>query len=246
MAIYDTDGDGEPNLSNIIVTYNHLIQSSTANLDYLGNQILGNNRIPEGTVVRRGQVLGTTGDHPNYDHLHFEVYLARDYLEGYYAININPSLMFSKTLHDRLVNDNIQDVYWPEGEQSNTARYLAYNITDLVLDRWSGGGQLVGEGLYSLTVTPPPSSVHNFWRYQDPAEGVDWPPDMHPTLPLEVWVAQGGDLTDYLRNLSPYDSFVSYPYYNVFVPYPYPNCVVPDELPTHLVLDCERGDLYRS
>jgi len=62
----DTDGDGQPNLSNIVVVYDHTEQAILVNLYQ---------------VVRVGDAIGRTGpsEGDNYDHLHLEVYLARGY-----------------------------------------------------------------------------------------------------------------------------------------------------------------------
>lgn len=234
--IYDVDGDGRPNLSNIVITYNHLLespdlvnaQSSVPNLDYLGNLLYwSSTRIPEGTVVRKGDVVGFTGDHPTYDHLHLEVYLAHMYLDGSAAVRVNPLLMISRAMIEQMGAEQILDVYWPETVPSNSQKYIDYGI-DVAdgLGEFSEGGHIAG-----------PADSGNFWNNQDnQTDGVEWPFMLLPLTSSSRWTSPSGEWVPYLLSLSPYSTGT---------PYPYPNCDVPAERSAHLVLTCERTDLYQ-
>ena len=195
---YDTDGDGNPNLSNIVVTYNHLGRCTGWELDANNNLICPqdnkvNTRFPEyhvdpygtGVVVRKGQFLGTTGRHP-YDHLHLEVYLATGYESANNAVVLNPLLMYSQgliTLHNQ--QDHLFRAYYPvkldwsnrdsqehvkEGPPGNEVIYGIF-IGDLNL--WSqGGNHNRGTGNDSEII----------WNIQisTPTTVVEWYSDLYP------------------------------------------------------------------
>jgi len=126
----DTDGDGKPNLSNVVVTYNHLLGDTNPalpnNVDCLllsapidckeqdaaeGQYLLAKYQATPspglpytGYVVRVGTPLGQTGGDPNFDHLHMSVFLARGFDRtdnNGKAFGFNPYLMFSSGIADQ-------------------------------------------------------------------------------------------------------------------------------------------------
>lgn len=234
---FDTDGDGNPNLSNIVFTFNHLL---TRDPD-LYQDVSG-----VGTVVRRGQFLGTTGGHPSVDHLHYEMYLARGFETGSSAININPLLLYSIDLIETHTEENhFFRAYYPViADWSNRdpatqvvegppLSYVRYGIFEGDLNKWSQGG-LRMRGV---------QNQHIFWNIQTPIpyREVDWYLDMYV-------VQMDGIIDDDYENtlggvmdlLYPEGTNYQEEYEEEFEVTP--NCV---EIPniTPLRVDCPRNDL---
>jgi dipeptidyl aminopeptidase/acylaminoacyl peptidase/murein DD-endopeptidase MepM/ murein hydrolase activator NlpD len=95
-TIYDNvDNDNNRNLSNIIVTYNHLVSRNYLPHDPVAN---GNNYV----IVTQGTVLGTLGriEELTYPHLHLEVFIAdAPYNFGSNdAVRINPLLLYQRDI----------------------------------------------------------------------------------------------------------------------------------------------------
>lgn len=200
----DVDGDGRPDLSNLVVTFNHLrgdvnpaaptwdIDCSLLNVDGCQNTYT----VPVvGDVVRVGTPLGQTGA-DSFDHLHLSVFFARGFAKPYNnnennAYYISPILMYSNpiyTLH------NFQN-YFPyrvtDGRTVFKFERLGIGATcsgylDCELNRWSGGGfnayNTDGNGaVYAY------SSQYAFWAVQTPTppppNHVEWSTDFYPLRP---------------------------------------------------------------
>jgi hypothetical protein len=214
----DREGDGTPNLSNIVVVYNHLLFQPDVALD---------------EIVNIGDRLGVTGGDELYDHLHLEMFLARAYLmdpsdpnNGFTEyVRINPFMMYSSQLlaeHNQHPDRRIRAFYpiqWSRNFQTEPDPNFdlespgVCNVTYCVgiyrgdLNIFTEGGQL-----------PQWSAQDNFWREQDKdIVGVEWPGHMFTNQ----------DFVPYLLNEYSAD------------PFEYPNCIVNAEITT-----CPSTDLY--
>jgi hypothetical protein len=113
----DPDGDGNPNLSNVIVVYNHLV--------------LGQDIQPAATnglyqIVSANQVLGSTAGYTTrtgvdvLPHLDLQVYIAYGYRSNEGAVQLNPRLMFSDPRplpeDERYAYPNGYDTWWLQGK----------------------------------------------------------------------------------------------------------------------------------
>jgi murein DD-endopeptidase MepM/ murein hydrolase activator NlpD len=77
------ENDGTPNLSNIVITYNHLRNVPLVEI---------------GDTVQVGERLGITGGDWDNDHLHLEVYIAQGFGSNSSYLRINPFLLYSREL----------------------------------------------------------------------------------------------------------------------------------------------------
>jgi hypothetical protein len=176
----DPDNDSIPNLSNIVVVYNHL--------DGVGIDA----NCPEGicvtmySIVHKGdEPLGVTGatSWNDYDHLHLEIFLARGYYRnsrGDTSVILNPLLLFRDQEANTIsqwIDDNYN--YHPVEYLSGGATLSpteALGILDGQLDKWSTGGNDANH----MAAQPTPTPSGNFWNVQTPVpEGsVEWPTTM--------------------------------------------------------------------
>jgi WD40 repeat protein/murein DD-endopeptidase MepM/ murein hydrolase activator NlpD len=194
----DTDLDGRPNLSNLLVSYGHLN----------GNQ--GNLFVTMGQVVRVGDQLGVTdADATNpYDHLHLEVFLRRGfrYTETEHAVMINPMLVFSQRVTDAWLGENAPQSYHPEPLLGLPASPQT-GILPGQLDYWSLGG---------LNGNEMSQSTSNFWDAQDASDTlVEWP--------ISVYVRSRTEQPEAVYALPQY-LFFNYNY--AYFPYQPSNCAI--------------------
>jgi hypothetical protein len=172
----DREGDGTPNLSNVIIVYNHLLIEPMVNL---------------GDIVTIGQRLGITGGDSQYDHLHLEIYLARGFLSSGLYININPLLMYTTDLISSHTSNQTghrfrryYPVTWsrnPADEEIPGLDWERINESGALVCRSVCMGILRGDlGLFSqLADDPREGGFQNFWRTQDVVQtGIEWPPSL--------------------------------------------------------------------
>jgi hypothetical protein len=225
----DTDSDGYPNLSNIVVTYNHLggnvnpqepnyVDCDLINMPNCGSRY----ELPRiGDVVRIGDPLGQTGGDPSFDHLHLEVWFARGYLRPSSgpdnSLDINPILMFSTSL---LAQHNFQ-FYFPNPLPKNPITD-SLGIADNELSKWSVGAFNIAS-----------ATSYSFYAAQIPANsGIEWPFDMAPLVPVNQ--LNYTELMEYLPQL-----FATYPYQPV-------NCIISIDTsrsPAREIAVCDLSDL---
>jgi hypothetical protein len=181
FATGDPDGDGFVNLSNVIVTYNHLSQRSYAPTSSDNFTV-----IPASTVI--GQInRNLPGD---INHLHLEVFIrgatdvADDGIQPYAfkdttgSIRINPLLMFSKDIADIITHSIISHATHPYYPLHNTSQFVggilvnleevgraSYGIKDItIIDSATGEGDISTTGI-------------SFWAAQilTPVNILEWP-----------------------------------------------------------------------
>ncbi len=127
----DPDGDGKPNLSNLILSYNHVATKS----------------VSVGACVSTGTVLGTAGTGTD-PHLHLEMFLYEGFT-GNDALRLNPLLMFDKAT----VAAHMFGRYFPDEEsQRQKDAAAAYGLRVGDITAWSLLGDVVGgsEQMFSI------------------------------------------------------------------------------------------------
>jgi hypothetical protein len=248
----DTNGDGKPELSNIIVTYNHLLPDPPQELNRIIDCSLvdipgcsGGYSLPRpifldsdinspctditqcvGDVVLTGEVLGQTTLAFDFDHLHLATFLARGYFRPAGANNafyLNPLLLYTS----QVVAQHRFSTYFPtQRDGSQVSDNLGIDRADL--SEWSAGGW----NFYPNGNLP----NNTFWQKQNPATPgpghVEWPNDNYPNIPANNPIA----ITDLIEYLT--QSFNSYPYVA-------PSCVIfSDEsrTPLRLRARCDQSD----
>jgi len=186
-VIADTDlpRDGMPNLSNVIVVFDHIDPTRTS--------------VDIGEVVRTGDVVGFTSidycpsnssdpnctagsPNPNgnqYDHLHLEIWLADGYIrdsEPANDVSINPILLYDNNVAQYHLNGTHNlSVYYPRNRENPDDTTLDYDQYGIIrennLNIFSIGG-----------VNPDRGAVENFWNTQIPipAGVIEWPSSMYP------------------------------------------------------------------
>jgi hypothetical protein len=203
----DTDGDGVPNLSNIIVVYSHLLWTAedpfsirprgpyliscqflevgcTGNYTlpmfrYPGSQdVVPADAIRTGDVVRAGDVLGQTGA-DEVDHLHLEIWLAQGYLKSVQAGVQQPD-------HALSINPLLMFAS-PVVDQHLIQDYfpVTRSLERPVID---GLGISIGElDLWSLGgLNQYLGSGSGFYSAQNPQQtGVEWPFGLYPRPLIE-------------------------------------------------------------
>jgi hypothetical protein len=170
----DPEGNGIPNLSNIILTYNHLTIVCTQ-VDSSNNCI---DNLEIGEVVTVGQRLGKTGE-TDVDHLHLEAFLATGFCNNS-AIRLNPLLLYTRVVAEQHTQPPLGP-YFPILSYNDRSRSFdpnPYGIAVGDLERWSQSGDVVG-----------PQGI--FWDIQNSATpGPEWTSRM----------IADGSLLDYLSN----------------------------------------------
>ncbi len=149
----DPDGDGKPNLSNLILSYNHVATKS----------------VSVGACVSTGTVLGTAGTGKD-PHLHLEMFLDdKGTFSGQSALRLNPLLMFRKAMVD--THSSKFGPYFPDlsiEEQEKDAKIYGLDAGDI--HQWSLLGDKVG-------------STGPMFAIQDAnTPGPDWPANTIPNI----------------------------------------------------------------
>jgi hypothetical protein len=267
---YDTDGDGNPNLSNIVVSYNHLgfctqwTKNEAGAWECTGDRLdtrfddyyialsgeLGGVASGDGVVVRRNQYLGTTGYHPTFDHLHMEIHLARGYETGRSAIVLNPFLTYSSYLWGlHGVQGHLVRAYYPVVLDWNN-RDAETNVQESPEAIGPYGIFLGDLDRWSQGGNRARGDRNNgnqrFWSIQTPVPTtvVEWYQDLYP-IPLRGVMndTYSMDLMSVLLALYPPGSDYATQYFNEFGVTP--NCtVVPNVTP--LRLQCPRNDVLQE
>ncbi len=223
----DIDGDGKPNLSNIVVTYNHLQWNPGNRVDpvppphYIECALVditpcnGQYELPRvGDVVRSGEVLGQTGardgnpDTYDFDHLHLSVFLARGFARSSTSDNafyLNPVLMFRADIFDL----HYFQTYFPYRIGTRNLVGETKGIAGGELHYWSAGG--------FNSAPNGGNEANSFWNVQTPIPAppnqVEWPYDNYPLIPSNNPI-RIEELVEYLDQ-----SFTNFPYQSV-------NCIV--------------------
>lgn|GEM_PF-3198495 len=235
----DSDIDGLPNLSNIVVTYNHLLWGNigqpppheidcTLITNYIGCN--GQYSLPKiGDVVLAGTPLGQTGGDPTYDHLHLSVFLARGFARANLnenAFHLNPILL----LRTDIAAQHYFQTFFPV-DPSDARRIVTdpLGVERDELNRWSGGGfssipngNVDNNSFWSVQLTTPPGPDH-----------VEWPLDHYPLVPSN----DRNMVTDIVEFLS--QRYTSNPY----TP---PNCTLSidsNRQPARTIANCNLSDL---
>lgn len=185
----DPDNNGIPNLSNLVIVYNHLEGTKPAG-ELCGGNPVGTPCVNLFQIVREDAPLGITDVAPgsNYDHLHLEVFLMRGYYRNYVrddpAIMLNPLLVL-RDQEAQVISVWIDTNYrfHPYVFGGNGAVHpqpTALGILAGQLNKWSTGGNNAGA---MATVQPTPTPSGNFWAVQTllPYGNVDWPVSMYVT-----------------------------------------------------------------
>ncbi len=149
----DPDGDGKPNLSNLILSYNHVATKS----------------VSVGACVSTGTVLGTAGTGTD-PHLHLEMFLDdKGTFSGQSALRLNPLLMFRKAVAD--TQSNLFGAYFPDPKRQNQLNKAAeYGFSAGDIHQWSLLGDKVG-------------STGPMFAIQDAnTPGPDWPANTIPNI----------------------------------------------------------------
>lgn len=190
----DPDNNGNPNLSDIVVIYNHLE----------GPQATGTVLVEMYQIVYAGDALGKTGTTPtnSYDHLHLEVFLMRGYYRdnnmGDPGIMVNPLFIFGNQeagVFENWIdaNYNYHPIEYGTGGipfPTDNPNHLGIAISQL--NKWSTGANNA-DTMAKFNNTPTPSG--NFWTAQIPSPfaTVEWPVSMivrtknqHPTAQKEI------------------------------------------------------------
>jgi hypothetical protein len=245
----DTDVDGNPNLSNVVVTYNHLVwqpnYSSTPDDDrffisaaphYIDCSLLtgvtctGYYELPRvEDVVRTGETLGQTGADPTFDHLHLSVFFARGFSRNDAndnAFYLNPMLMYTAEIEDTHV---IQSYFPYDISSPGNLVEDDLEIGSNELKRWAAGGW--------NSIPYGNISTNTFWEVQTPnppaPNNVEWPNDNYPLVAAN----DPAYITDSIEYLD--QSFAN-------APYQYPNCTLSTDTsrtPYRTVAQCDLTDL---
>ncbi|MCK6581401.1 MAG: hypothetical protein L6Q98_25195, partial [Anaerolineae bacterium] len=194
----DSDHDAQhlPNLSNIVVTYNHLLSGA----QYVQLPALG-------SIVHAGDAIGQTGG-DSFDHLHLSVHFARGFNRESLGepgdkntFYLNPMLMYSA---ETAALHNFQD-YFPtviqDGQTSTATFSRGIHANDL--SSWSVGGFNswpwgdTRRAYYGGT-----HSENSFWLVQNPVPDgpnqVEWSHDAYPSVPAADLLTVT-ELPEYLR-----------------------------------------------
>jgi hypothetical protein len=181
----DTDGDGLPNLSNIVVTYNHLLWGTVGqppphkiSCDLISNFTICEEDydLPKiGDVVVAGEPIGQTGGGgaEYFDHLHLSVFFAKGFARANLnenAFYLNPMLMYTENISKQ----HFFQPYFPSKESDEVLGILVGEIT-----RWSAGG--------FNSIPNGKVESNNFWEVQEAStpgpSHVEWPYDNYPLVP---------------------------------------------------------------
>ena len=258
----ELDADGNPNLSNIVVTYNHLAwqpddpntpDTDEKSINYGNPPTISCNMLLDvsctgmynlpivGDVVRTGQTLGQTGatsTNMTFDHLHMSVFLARGFARESVSDNafyLNPMLMYTSDIVEMHYFQN----YFPY--------ILGLSDTvsgpDILED--SEGNPL---GISPIDVRkfaaggwnsqPDGDSITNtFWTVQElipeGPNNVEWSTDNYPLTPAN----DDSVITDIIEYLN--QSVTNFPYV-------YPNCTLAIDTtrtPARDIANCDLSDL---
>jgi len=157
VAVRCAKEDGS--LSNIVVTYNHLTNPTTADWIFAGETIVGS-------------AFQAPPDIEWAPHLHLEVFYWGAYPDDLTnAIRINPSLFFAESRQGE-IDANIQ-AYYPKIGGGSDKLYsslpfdnddsddIDYGITDGMLDRWLPAGDIYGSEASEYTCNGKNSAL--FW-----------------------------------------------------------------------------------
>jgi hypothetical protein len=231
----DTDGDGNPDLSNIVVTYNHLLgNTNPALLNYIDCSLLtgttvtctGQYEVPRiNDVVTVNTPLGQTQVAFDFDHLHLSVFFARGFSRNTnntgIAFNLNPMLMYSQSIHDlhvfqryypQIADNEVDTRYGIAACTPNTTPPLP--IWDRCeLNRWSGGGYNQGNIQNTSQTAYNALPSNSFWNVQIPtpsSNDVEWSVDYYPLRPANV-NDNTVDLIEYLDARFPLTSLYNGP-----------------------------------
>ncbi|MCA0458826.1 MAG: M23 family metallopeptidase [Chloroflexi bacterium] len=150
----DPDSDSWRNMSNIVLTYNHLSSRS----------------VSVGQVIFANQILGQTGAvNVTPDHLHLEAFIndagGGTGWRGNNGIRINPLLLYRKDISDFQVYRTLKPYYPILFSWNGQFDPNVYDILAGELDRWSNEGDIIGNG-------------NIFWQAQLTGVlnwGVEWP-----------------------------------------------------------------------
>jgi hypothetical protein len=209
----DTDGDGKSNLSNIIVTYNHLGGHVNTQLsNFIDCTLLttiscqGQYQLPTiGDVVRVNTPIGqtlpvdTTIGHL-FDHLHLSTFFARGFNRNSNNTGVsfyfNPLLMYSNPVYakHRFQNFFPYKIGGLELVPLNQRRGIGACVSVPLptpsymgcdLSRWSGGGFNFGNAYQTSYYSEYPQNT--FWAVQTPTppspNHLEWPTDYYPLRP---------------------------------------------------------------
>jgi len=247
----DINGDGKPELSNIVVTYNHLLPDPPSIDRTIDCSLVdipgcsGEYDLPRpifqdsdatslctditqcvGDVVLVGEVLGQTTFAFDFDHLHLAIFLARGYFRpggNNNAFYLNPLLMYTAPV---VAQHRVSSYFPNQRDGSQISDSLGIDRTDL--SEWSAGGW----NFY------PNGNVetNTFWRKQTPTPSgpsrVEWPHDNYPNIPAN----NASAITDLIEYLT--QSFNSYPYTA-------PSCVIfsdQSRIPLRIRARCDQSD----
>lgn len=223
----DTDENGKPNLSNIVVTYNHLIWQPDNKYDFsqpphlidcakISNYVscTGTYSLPQvGNVVRSGTPLGQTGGSlvapelggDGFDHLHLSVLFARGFARANpttyeNAFYLNPMLMYTTVMSSK----HYFQPFFPKGINFNSEAGKL-GIAEGDLTRWSGGGFNFAHPGTAYASDP----SNSFWKVQTPVptpppSRVEWSIDYYPLNPSNE-PARVTDLIEYVTQFSPFE-----------------------------------------
>ena len=237
----DTDYDGLPNLSNIVVTYNHFLTGVTTiqcNLVSNYTTCTGSYTYPQiGEVVYSGTPLGQTGGDPDFDHLHLSVFFARGFARETLKENafyLNPIILYTDTVVNQHVFQRYFPVQLPAAEDK-----LGINAGELT--SWSAGG-LNSIPYGDMKATPENMATptnKSFWDVQNsltpPPNDVQWPIDNYPLIPSNNPVV----ITDLIE-------FLVVRYTNS--PYQPVNCILTPvdvvSIPQRITTICDLSDLF--
>lgn len=195
----DPDNNGEINLSNTVITYNHM---SSRFVEY---------QLPDGNsfiFVSEGTVLGQTNSTlpPGINHLHLEVFIRGEdvqipllygYRDGIGSIRINPLLMFERMLaeeHISLLGDNSPFPYYPFYQDISTLRPVDLRIDPRYI-RISNLGLDVDD-LDAMTLESDLSVTgRSFWDIQipDPQGVIEWPMNRIGQADLRTLLSLSGE-----------------------------------------------------
>jgi hypothetical protein len=220
----DSDGDGNPNLSNIVVVYNHLLDPLEISCTYLTECQTGQTEYPVailGDIVYVGTPLGQTRIVSGFDHLHLEVYFARGYQRpgGAGIFNLNPLLMYTEqvaNLHNFYNYFPRSGIIGPALVGSNNE--LRLGIQDGQLSAWTLGAFNLARG------TEP-----DFWAVQtyEPDGEIEWSYGMYPILP-----------GNHSASITTLDEALSIQY--AAFPFVSPNCPIQER---RITAQCDMSDL---
>jgi murein DD-endopeptidase MepM/ murein hydrolase activator NlpD len=190
----DPDRDGNINLSNIVITYNHLYARFS---EYRASNINPFVFVSKGTII--GQTNNTLP--PEINHLHLEVFirgqngqssLPYGYFDGIGAIRINPLLMFERSLaeqHLGLLGDDSSFPYYP----------YYVNLSGIRVDlNLESRFRNVGLGINDLSATTLESDLSitssSFWSIQTPTPPgiIEWPTNVIGQQPITTLLSSVG------------------------------------------------------